>query len=115
MFIDNWRWGGVPFYLRAGKRLDRNITEIVVNFKPVPHSIFPTLTGKIESNRLYIRIQPNEGINLLLNTKPPGMSMQVSNVGLKFSYDSEFGEYRPDAYERLLLDSLQGDSALFLE
>ena len=114
VFIDNWRWGGVPFYLRAGKRLDRNITEIVVNFKPVPHSIFPTLTGKIESNRLYIRIQPNEGINLLLNTKPPGMSMQVSNVGLKFSYDSEFGEYRPDAYERLLLDSLQGDSALFL-
>ncbi len=114
VFLDNWRWGGVPFFLRAGKRLERNMTEIVVNFKPVPHSIFPTLAGKIESNRLYIRIQPDEGITLQLNTKPPGMAMQVTDVGLKFSYDAEFGDYRPEAYERLLLDSLQGDSALFL-
>jgi len=114
LFIDNWRWGGVPFYLRAGKRLERNMTEIVVNFKPVPHSIFPNLAGSIEPNRLYIRIQPDEGITLQLNSKPPGMEMQVTDVGLKFSYEAEFGEYRPDAYERLLLDSLQGSSALFL-
>lgn len=114
VFIDDWRWGGVPFYLQAGKRLERNMTEIVVNFKPVPHSIFAGITDQIEPNRLYIRIQPNEGITLQLNSKPPGMEMQVTDVGLKFSYEAEFGEYRPDAYERLLLDSLQGSSALFL-
>jgi glucose-6-phosphate 1-dehydrogenase len=114
LFIDNWRWGGTPFYLRAGKRLDRNITEICVNFKPVPHSIFPMFAGKIEPNRLYIRIQPDEGITLQLNSKPPGMHLQVTDVGLRFSYENEFGSYRPDAYERLLLDALNGDSALFL-
>ncbi|KAF1079799.1 MAG: Glucose-6-phosphate 1-dehydrogenase [Candidatus Rifleibacterium amylolyticum] len=114
VFVDNWRWGGVPFYLQAGKRLDRNVTEIVVSFKPIPHSIFKDFGGKIEANRLHIRIQPNEGIILKVNSKPPGMQLQVSDVGLKFSYDSEFGDYRPDAYERLLLDALNGDSALFL-
>ncbi|MBU1105457.1 MAG: glucose-6-phosphate dehydrogenase [Candidatus Riflebacteria bacterium] len=114
VFVDNWRWGGVPFYLQAGKRLERNVTEIVINFKPLPHSIFKDFTGKIEPNRLYIRIQPNEGIILKVNSKPPGMNLQVSDVGLKFSYESEFGDYRPDAYERLLLDALNGDSALFL-
>lgn len=114
VFIDNWRWAGMPFYLRAGKRLERNMTEIVVNFKPVPHSIFPNIAGNIEPNRLYIRIQPDEGIRLQLNSKPPGMKMQVTDVGLKFSYEDAFGNYRPDAYERLLLDALQGDSALFL-
>ena len=114
IFVENWRWNGVPFYLRAGKRLKYNMTEIVVTFKPVPYSIFPMFAGNIEPNRLYIRIQPNEGINLQLNSKSPGMKLQVSNVGLKFSYDAEFGNYRPDAYERLLLDALQGESALFL-
>lgn len=114
LFIDNWRWGGVPFYLRAGKRLDRSVTEICINFKPVPHSIFPMFAGNIEPNRLYIRIQPDEGITLQLNSKPPGMKMQVTDVGLRFSYENEFGGYRPDAYERLLLDALTGDSALFL-
>lgn len=114
VFIENWRWAGVPFYLRAGKRLDRNITEICISFKPVPHSIFPMYAGKVEPNRLYIRIQPNEGITLQLNSKPPGMKLAVTDVGLKFSYDSTFGDYRPDAYERLLLDALHGDSSLFL-
>lgn len=114
VFVDNWRWGGVPFYLQAGKRLEHNVTEIVVSFKPIPHSIFKDLSGKIEANRLHIRIQPNEGIVLKVNSKPPGMHLQVSDVGLRFSYDSEFGDYRPDAYERLLLDALSGDSSLFL-
>lgn len=114
LFIDNWRWSGVPFYLQAGKRLAQNMTEIVVNFKPVPHSIFPAFASSLEPNRLYIRIQPDEGITLQLNSKPPGMGLQVTDVGLRFSYEAEFGDYRPDAYERLLLDSLQGDSALFL-
>lgn len=114
LFIDNWRWGGVPFYLRAGKRLDRSITEICVNFKPVPHSIFSMFSGNVEPNRLYIRIQPDEGITMQVNSKPPGMKMQVADVGLRFSYEAEFGDYRPDAYERLLLDALHGDSSLFL-
>ena len=114
LFVDNWRWGGVPFYLQAGKRLERNLTEIVINFKALPHSIFKDFSGKVEPNRLHIRIQPNEGIILKVNSKPPGMKLQVSDVGLKFSYESEFGDYRPDAYERLLLDALNGDSSLFL-
>ncbi|PKL39462.1 MAG: glucose-6-phosphate dehydrogenase [Candidatus Riflebacteria bacterium HGW-Riflebacteria-1] len=114
VFVDNWRWGGVPFYLQAGKRLERNITEIVVSFKPLPYSIFKDFNGKIEANRLHIRIQPHEGIILKVNSKPPGMELQVSDVGMRFSYDNEFGDYRPDAYERLLLDALNGDSALFL-
>lgn len=114
VFVDNWRWGGMPFYLQAGKRLEQNVTEIVVSFKPIPHSIFKEYSGKIEPNRLHIRIQPNEGIVLKVNSKPPGMQMQMSDVGLKFSYAAEFGDYRPDAYERLLLDALNGDSALFL-
>lgn len=114
LFVENWRWAGVPFYLRAGKRLDRSITEICITFKAVPHSIFPMFAGKIEPNRLYIRIQPDEGITLQLNSKPPGMKMAVTDVGLKFSYESAFGDYRPDAYERLLLDALHGDSSLFL-
>lgn len=114
LFIDNWRWSGVPFYLRAGKRLKANLTEICISFKPLPHSIFRDVEGKITPNRLFIRIQPDEGIVMKLNSKPPGMQMKVTDVGLKFSYESEFGSYRPDAYERLLLDALRGDSSLFL-
>lgn len=114
LFIDNWRWGGIPFYLRAGKRLDKSLTEICVTFKALPHSIFKDITSSLTPNRLYIRIQPDEGINLMFNSKPPGMKIGVTDVGLKFSYETEFGSYRPDAYERLLLDSLKGDSSLFL-
>lgn len=114
LFIDNWRWGTVPFYLRAGKRLDKNMTEICVSFKKLPHNIFANSTLSIAPNRLYIRIQPDEGIKLLLNSKPPGMSMQVTDVGMRFSYAEEFGDYRPDAYERLLLDALKSDNSLFI-
>jgi glucose-6-phosphate 1-dehydrogenase len=114
LFIDNWRWSGVPFYLQAGKRLLKNQTEICISFKPLPHSIFKNIDGTIVPNLLYIRIQPDEGITLKLNSKPPGMQIKVTDVDLKFSYESQFGSYRPDAYERLLLDSLKGDSSLFL-
>lgn len=114
LFIDNWRWSGVPFYLRAGKRLERSLTEICISFKALPHSIFRDLDQNIMPNRLFIRIQPDEGITMRLNSKPPGMHMKVSDVGLNFSYQEEFGSYRPDAYERLLLDALKADSSLFL-
>lgn len=114
LFINNWRWAGVPFYLRAGKRLEKSMTEICITFKQLPHSIFTELTEKIVENRLFIRVQPDEGITLQLNSKPPGMKMGVTDVALKFSYEEEFGSYRPDAYERLLLDALKADSALFI-
>jgi glucose-6-phosphate 1-dehydrogenase len=114
-YIDTWRWSGVPFYLRAGKRLANNMTEICVNFKPVSHNIFKSLKGSMDSNRLYIRIQPDEGITLQLNSKPPGMNLKVKDVGLKFSYEDTFGSFRPDAYERLLLDALSGNSNLFID
>ncbi|GAB4273501.1 MAG: glucose-6-phosphate dehydrogenase [Candidatus Rifleibacteriota bacterium] len=114
LLVDNWRWSGVPFYLRAGKRLDKNLTEICINFKRLPHSIFSDQSPTILANRLYIRIQPNEGITIKINSKPPGMDLRVTDVELKFSYEEEFGSYRPDAYERLLQDSLQGNSALFI-
>jgi glucose-6-phosphate 1-dehydrogenase len=113
LFIDNWRWSGVPFYLKAGKRLNSSFTEICICFKKLPHSIFTDI-GEIDANRIYFRIQPDEGVTLKLNSKPPGMQMKMTNVSLNFSYQSEFGSYRPDAYERLLLDALKGDSALFL-
>ncbi|MFZ5951914.1 MAG: glucose-6-phosphate dehydrogenase [Candidatus Rifleibacteriota bacterium] len=114
LFIENWRWSGVPFYLRAGKRLSKSLTEICISFKALPHSIFKDLGSEITPNRLFIRIQPDEGITMKLNSKPPGMHMKVTDVGLKFSYEAEFGSYRPDAYERLLLDALKADSSLFL-
>jgi glucose-6-phosphate 1-dehydrogenase len=114
LFIDNWRWHGVPFYLRAGKRLEKNRTEICICFKELPHSIFKEIGSALAANRLYIRIQPDESITLKLNTKTPGMDMKMANVNLRFSYETEFGSYRPDAYERLLLDALKGNSALFL-
>ena len=114
VFIDNWRWSGVPFYLQAGKRLESSYTEICISFRPIPHSIFKDLKQSIPANRLFIRIQPDEGITIKLNSKPPGMKMQLSDVNFKFSYETEFGSYRPDAYERLLLDALRADSSLFL-
>ncbi|MGM0601261.1 MAG: glucose-6-phosphate dehydrogenase [Candidatus Rifleibacteriota bacterium] len=114
LFIDNWRWSGVPFYLRAGKRLAKKTTEICVNFKTLPHSIFKDIEAEIAGNRLIIKIQPDEGITLKVNSKPPGMEPSLKDVDLHFSYESEFGSYRPDAYERLLLDALRGNSALFL-
>jgi glucose-6-phosphate 1-dehydrogenase len=115
MFIDNWRWAGVPFYLRAGKALPRRVTEIAIHFKHAPHSIFPNAAGKISSepNVLSIRIQPDEGIALKFFSKIPGPTMDVLPVPMEFRYGTSFGAEPPEAYERLLLDCMLGDGTLF--
>ena len=109
LYLDNWRWQGVPFYLRTGKSLTRKTTEVTLQFKQVPHQLFqdsPDLTP----NRLSLFIQPNEGMHLHLETKVPGAGMKTSPVNMEFDYNA--GDL-PDAYERLLLDAIHGDSALF--
>lgn len=112
-WIDNWRWQGVPFYLRSGKRLCFKTTEITLEFKSVPHRLFPGATG-LPPNRLSIIIQPNESIHLRFETKRPGSGVDTEPVNMVFRYDEHFGDYSlPDAYERLLLDALQGDASLF--
>ncbi|MGC9358777.1 MAG: glucose-6-phosphate dehydrogenase [Anaerolineae bacterium] len=113
LFMDNWRWQGVPIYLRSGKRLAAKATEITLQFKPVPHSLFAD-TPQHQPNRLSIVIQPDEGMQLCLQTKMPGAGMRSETVGMAFQYSSLLGEGSlPDAYERLLLDALQGDASLF--
>jgi glucose-6-phosphate 1-dehydrogenase len=114
VFIDSWRWAGVPFYLRAGKRLSTNLTEIAIQFKPVPHRIFPASSGPIQPNVLVIRVQPDEGIHLSVQSKVPGMTLKLSTVQMNFSYQESFGAFRPDAYERLLIDALHGEQSLFI-
>ncbi|MEL6672781.1 MAG: glucose-6-phosphate dehydrogenase [Bacteroidota bacterium] len=112
-FIDNWRWGGVPFYIRTGKRLPTRVTEIVIHFKGAPHRLFPDPTGFEFPNRLIIRIQPDEGILLKFGMKVPGMGFKVERVNMDFHYSELSDAYLPSAYERLLLDSMLGDSTLF--
>jgi len=112
-YIDNWRWAEVPFYIRTGKRLPKRVTEISIHFHRVPHLLFKHSSGIIESNTLVLRIQPDEGITLNINAKKPGPSVQIQPVKLDFQYGTSFGERSPEAYERLLLDSLLGDSTLF--
>lgn len=112
-YIDNWRWQGVPFYLRSGKRLALKTTEITLQFKRVPHLLFAETEG-LNPNRLSLCIQPNEGMHLYFETKVPGAGMQTSPVDMDFHYDDRFGEHiLPDAYERLLLDAIHGDASLF--
>lgn len=112
--IDNWRWAGVPIYIRSGKRLPRRITELTIHFKNVPHSLF---RGKnsiaIEQNVLSIQVQPQEGIQLRINSKPPGPRVDVRPVDMDFRYNQSFGIPSPEAYERLLLDAMKGDPTLF--
>lgn len=113
--IDNWRWSGVPIYLRAGKRLPKRTTEIAVCFKQAPGSLFRGRDEvKIEQNVLNIRVQPQEGISLNISSKPPGPSLDVKSVEMDFTYDSSFGTASPEAYERLLLDAMKGDATLFI-
>lgn len=114
VFLESWRWAGVPFYVRAGKRLSNSLTEVALFFRPVPRSIFPVSAGVPEPNALIIRVQPDEGIHLLVQSKIPGMSLKLGTVEMDFSYQKSFGAYRPDAYERLLLDALHGEASLFL-
>ncbi|HTE83115.1 MAG TPA: glucose-6-phosphate dehydrogenase, partial [Dehalococcoidia bacterium] len=113
-FIDNWRWAGVPFYLRHGKRLPRQATEVAITFKAPPLGLFDRATGQPpESNVLVLRIQPDEGIDLKFAAKVPGQSVQLREVVMDFLYGTSFAVESPDAYETLLLDCMLGDSALF--
>jgi glucose-6-phosphate 1-dehydrogenase len=115
LFIDNWRWSGVPFFLRTGKYLPISASEARIQFRPTPHVLFAAECGaNLDPNSLAIRLQPNEGIYLRFNGKVPGMSVSVRPVRMNFSYDAEYGAYTPEAYERLLLDALTGDSTLFI-
>jgi glucose-6-phosphate 1-dehydrogenase len=112
-YINNWRWGGVPFYIRTGKRLPTRVTEIVIHFKPTPHHLFQRQSGKLSANQLIIRIQPDEGILLKFDMKEPGAGFNVKNVNMDFHY-SDLADMRvPSAYERLLYDVMLGDSTLF--
>lgn len=114
LWIDNWRWQGVPFYMRTGKRLPTRVTEIVINFKPTPHHLFNTNQSMSHgNNQLIIRIQPDEGILLNFGMKLPGAGYDVKTVGMDFHYSDLSSVYLPSAYERLLLDCMLGDSTLF--
>ncbi len=112
-FINNWRWGGVPFYLRTGKRLPTRVTEIVIHFKRTPHYLFQREAGSYDSNQLIIRIQPDEGILLKFDMKEPGAGFTVKNVNMDFHYRDLADIRVPSAYERLLYDVMVGDSTLF--
>ena len=113
--IGNWRWAGVPFYLRTGKRLPDRVSEIVVTFKPVPHSIFANAPGQLIRNRLVLRLQPDEGVKLWLTIKDPGPGgLRLRHVPLDMSFADAFGVQQPDAYERLLLDVVRGNPTLFM-
>jgi glucose-6-phosphate 1-dehydrogenase len=112
--IENWRWAGVPFYLRTGKRLTKRVTEIAIQFKRPPYLLFQGAgADQMEPNVLSMRIQPNEGISLRFNAKVPGQEMRLQSVNMDFLYGSSFGKEPPDAYERLLLDCMLGDATLF--
>lgn len=113
--IENWRWTGVPFYLRTGKRMGRKFSEIVIQFKPVPHQIFPNVGQPLQANRLVIRLQPDEGIKLMMTSKVPGPGgLRLQQTPLNLSYSDVFRNRAPEAYERLILDSVRGNSTLFM-
>ena len=113
LHVDNWRWAGVPFYLRAGKRLPKRVTEIAIVFKDAPGVLFQRGEKKNEANVLAIRIQPDEGISMKINCKVPGPSSPIQPVKMDFRYGSYFGGSPPEAYERLIWDCIVGDSTLF--
>lgn len=112
LFVDNWRWAGVPFYLRTGKRLPERVSEIAVQFRRPPNVLFGAGSAP-EANTLILRIQPDEGMALRVTAKVPGPTVQLRPVDLDFHYQGGFGVESPDAYERLLLDAMHGDAALF--
>ncbi len=114
-FVDNWRWAGVPFYIRTGKRLGKRSTEISIHFQEVPPILFNCdPSNPVEPNVLTIRIQPNEGLEMSISTKLPGPKVQIQPVKMDFSYGSTFDKQSPEAYERLLLDVMAGDATLFM-
>jgi glucose-6-phosphate 1-dehydrogenase len=112
--VDNWRWAGVPFYLRAGKRLARKITEIAITLKPVPHLAF-SQDGSlgVKPNQLVLTLQPNEGVTLQLGAKIPGSRMRIRSVNMEFLYGTSFMSQSPEAYERLIMDAMRGEATLF--
>ena len=112
-FIDNWRWGGVPFYVRTGKRLPTRVTEIVVHFKPTPHGLFQKDEVCKNCNQLIIRIQPDEGVLLKFGMKQPGAGFNVKTVNMDFHYSDLSDVHLPSAYERLIYDAMIGDSTLY--
>ena len=113
--ISNWRWSGVPFYVRTGKRLARQLTEIAVHLKRTPQALFArTPVDEIEPNVIVLRIQPNEGITVTFGAKRPGFEMATNTVHMDFCYQTAFGVESPDAYEMLLLDVMRGDATLFI-
>jgi len=112
-YIDNWRWGGVPFYIRTGKRLPTRVTEIVIHFKPTPHFLFANQMDCETCNQLVIRIQPDEGLLLKIGMKTPGAGFKVQNANMDFHYSSLSNTRIPSAYERLIFDAIKGDSTLF--
>ena len=113
--VDNWRWAGVPFYVRTGKRLPRRLTEVVLQFQRPPHlPIRADQVSELKPDALILRIQPDEGITLRFGAKVPGHSFQVRSASMEFSYQETFKEESPEAYERLLLDALIGDPTLFI-
>jgi glucose-6-phosphate 1-dehydrogenase len=114
LHVSNWRWAGVPFYLRTGKRLTRQVTEIVVTLKPVPHVAFQT-TGSvgIQQNQIILTVQPDEGVAIAVGAKIPGARMRIRPVYMEFRYGTAFVSQSPEAYERLILDAMRGDATLF--
>lgn len=114
LYVDNWRWEGVPFYLRSGKRLPKRVTEVAIQFQSPPHSVFKEALGHpVDANALVLRIQPDDGISLKFSAKIPGQAFHLRPVHMDFHYGTSFGRRSPDAYERLLLDAMIGDSTLF--
>ena len=114
LYVDNWRWAGVPFYLRSAKAMPKKVTEVALVFKAAPHRLFAAgnpATG--EPNVLAIRIQPDEGISIKFGSKVPGPTTEIHPVNMEFRYGSSFGVEPPEAYERLLLDCMLGDASLF--
>ncbi|WP_108823208.1 glucose-6-phosphate dehydrogenase [Dysgonomonas sp. Marseille-P4361] len=114
LFVDNWRWADVPFYIRTGKRLPTRVSEVVIHFRPAPQKLFPETVDMNDENQLVIRIQPDEGILLKTKMKVPGGGYVVKNVNMDFHYSQLQDTYLPEAYERLLLDCMVGDSTLYI-
>ncbi len=113
VYVENWRWAGVPFFLRSGKRLPRKVSEIAVTFKPIPHRFYGESTDRIEPNVLVIKIEPDEGVSMRFEAKVPGPKEHIRSVYMDFSYGSGFGVVSPPAYERLIGDAMAGDQTLF--
>src|SRR3712207_1052550 len=112
--VHNWRWAGVPIFLRTGKRLARKVTEIAVQLKPVPHQAFQSAGSVgVQPNQIVLAVQPNEGVSVSIDAKIPGSRMRIRPVNMEFLYGSAFMSQSPEAYERLILDAMRGDATLF--